>query len=64
MATPRLKRRDGAIVDAASIAAFAEGFSGAVIQPEDAGYDAARRIWNVSIDKHPGLIARCQGVAD
>ncbi|MDR6292195.1 hypothetical protein E9232_004733 [Inquilinus ginsengisoli] len=64
MTTPRLKRRDGAVIDTALIAAFAEGFSGAVIQPEGAGYDAARRIWNVSIDKHPGLIARCQGVAD
>jgi FAD/FMN-containing dehydrogenase len=32
--------------------------------PGDAGYDSARRIWNASIDKHPGLIARCSGAAD
>jgi hypothetical protein len=24
----------------------------------------ARKIWNASIDRHPGIIARCSGVAD
>ena len=33
-------------------------------QPGDAGYDAARRIWNGMIDKHPALILRCTGVKD
>jgi FAD/FMN-containing dehydrogenase len=28
------------------------------------GYDSARRIWNASIDKHPGLIVRCSDAAD
>ena len=28
------------------------------------GYDEARQIWNASIDKRPGVIARCSGVAD
>lgn len=39
-------------------------FSGQLFQPTDPGYDDARRIWNASIDKHPGLIARCSGVSD
>ena len=39
-------------------------FHGRLIKPSDADYDAARRIWNASIDKRPGLIARCAGVAD
>src|SRR5262249_10534432 len=39
-------------------------FQGQVFQPGDEGYDDARRIWNASIDKHPGAIARCSGVAD
>src|SRR5438132_10833657 len=37
---------------------------GEVIEPTDAGYEDARRIWNGSIDKRPALIARCTGVAD
>lgn len=39
-------------------------FAGEIIVPKDAGYDSARRIWNASIDKRPGVIARCSGVAD
>jgi FAD/FMN-containing dehydrogenase len=64
MQTPSLKRRDGATVDTAAITAFREGFAGQAILPDDAAYATARRIWNASIDKHPGLIARCAGVAD
>jgi FAD/FMN-containing dehydrogenase len=37
---------------------------GPVICPGDAGYDEARRIWNGAIDRRPGCIARCSGVAD
>ena len=36
----------------------------ALIRPADADYDEARQIWNAAIDRHPGLIARCLGVAD
>lgn len=38
--------------------------SGDVIGPDDADYDAARKIWNGMIDKHPAAIARCAGVSD
>jgi FAD/FMN-containing dehydrogenase len=41
-----------------------EGFSGELLRPGDEGYEDARRIHNGMIDKHPGLIARCRGVAD
>ena len=41
-----------------------EGFSGQRLQPEDGGYDEARRIHNGLIDKRPALIARCLGTAD
>lgn len=41
-----------------------EGFSGELLGPGDEGYDQARRVHNGMIDKHPGLIARCRGVAD
>src|SRR6202011_6040153 len=64
MDMPRLKRRNGAAVDKLLIEAFKSDFHGQVILPGDASYDEARRIWNASIDKHPGLIARCSGAAD
>jgi FAD/FMN-containing dehydrogenase len=40
------------------------GFRGALLQAGDDGYDAARRVWNGSIDRRPALIARCTGVGD
>ncbi|WP_159715888.1 FAD-binding oxidoreductase [Geminicoccus flavidas] len=64
MDTAGLRRRDGSALASESIEAFRNGFHGQVILPGDAGYDAARRIWNAQIDKRPGLIARCAGVAD
>ena len=47
-----------------AIKALATGMRGACFTPGDAGYDDARIIWNGSIDKHPGVIAGCAGVAD
>ena len=41
-----------------------EGFSGELLRPGNEGYDIARRVHNGMIDKRPGLIARCRGVAD
>ncbi len=37
---------------------------GSALLPGDAGYDAARSIWNAMIDKRPALIVRCDGAAD
>jgi hypothetical protein len=62
--TPTLKSRDGAAVDKVTIETFRREFHGRALLPGDAGYDSARRIWNASIDKHPGLIARCSEAAD
>ena len=39
-------------------------FSGEVVGPDDAGYDAARAVHNGLIDKRPALIARCANTAD
>ena len=39
-------------------------FRGQLLEPEEPGYDAARTVWNASVDKRPKLIARCSGVAD
>ena len=43
---------------------LAKGFRGEFVRRDDAGYDEHRAVWNGSIDRHPGLIARCAGVAD
>ena len=37
---------------------------GPLLAPGDPGYDDARLIWNAMIDRRPGAIARCLGVAD
>jgi FAD binding domain len=59
-----LKNNKGMVVGHDRIERFQAAFRGEVIQPGDSGYETARKIWNASIDKHPGIIARCSGVAD
>ncbi len=39
-------------------------FHGAVVRPGDADYDAARAVYNGSIDRHPSVVLRPSGVAD
>ena len=59
-----LKNTKGMVVGHDRIERFQTAFRGEVIQPGDSGYETARKIWNASIDRHPGIIARCSGVAD
>ena len=51
-------------LDPRAVGAFASGFRGEVVGPDDPHYEERRKIWNGSIDRRPGLIARCAGVAD
>lgn len=46
------------------IEGFRAALRGPLLQPVDAGYDAARGVWNAMIDRRPALIARCAGAAD
>jgi FAD/FMN-containing dehydrogenase len=52
------------VLGEATIQELKTGLRGEVIRPGDEGYDAARKVWNGMIDKHPALIVRCAGVAD
>jgi hypothetical protein len=40
------------------------GFQGELIAADHAEYDAARAVWNGTIDRRPRVIARCSGAAD
>ena len=41
-----------------------DGFAGEIVRPDDAGYDAARAVWNNMIDRRPALIVRPTGNDD
>jgi UDP-N-acetylenolpyruvoylglucosamine reductase len=58
IATGGLHLEDGAVQDLQS------RLRGELVRPGDAEFDAARKVWNASIDKTPALIARCAGVGD
>ena len=47
-----------------SIIELRKTFTGQLLQPNDPGYDEARKVHNGLIDKRPTLIVRCRGVAD
>ena len=51
-------------LDESALAELSASFEGELVRPGDATYDEHRKIWNGSIDRHPALIARCQGEAD
>ena len=54
---------DSRLTDEA-IATLRARHRGRVIVPSDPEYDAARRVWNASIDRFPGAIARCVDAPD
>jgi FAD/FMN-containing dehydrogenase len=51
-------------LDERAVTALKARLRGALLRPGDAGYDAARSLWNGMIDKKPALIARCTGTSD
>src|SRR4051794_15514821 len=52
------------VLGEATVRELETGLSGTVIRPGDDAYEAARRIWNHSIDKHPALVVRPTSTED
>jgi hypothetical protein len=53
-----------AAVPEGDIDAFRARLRGVVVGSADPAYDEARAVWNGMIDRRPGVIVRCVGVAD
>ncbi|HZF15923.1 MAG TPA: FAD-binding oxidoreductase [Steroidobacteraceae bacterium] len=51
-------------IERAALQDLRASLRGSLIVSGESGYDAARRVWNGMIDKHPALIARCADVVD
>src|SRR5215467_5742991 len=51
-------------IEGAAVRDLRSSLGGTLLAPGDEGYEAARRVWNGMIDKHPALIARCADTAD
>lgn len=66
MAELRIATRDGGeqVIATTQVERFQERMQGDVLRPGDAGYDAARTVWNGMVDKRPAVIARCISAAD
>jgi len=47
-----------------AISEFRGQFRGTVIEPEEAAYEQARKVYNGMIDRRPRLIAKCTDVGD
>ena len=54
----------GELINHGKIAQFSDSLDGQGIASSDSGYETARRIWNASIDKNPGLITQCASTDD
>ena len=52
------------VIEGTTVETFKTSLRGELLRPGDTDYDEARKVWNGMIDKRPGLIARCTGVAD
>jgi FAD binding domain-containing protein/berberine-like enzyme len=59
-------RLDGSatVIEQASLAELKASLRGPLLLAGDPGYDAARRVLNESIDRHPALVVQPTGVAD
>ncbi len=52
------------MLNESSIKEFRVSLKGSLIEPQNNGYDDARKVYNAMISKHPRMIAHCAGVED
>jgi hypothetical protein len=55
---------DPIAIAAGEVDQLAASLRGRVLLPGNDGYDSARKLWNGAFDRHPGLIAMCEGPTD
>lgn len=55
---------EGSVLSGPALDELKASLRGQLLRPGDAGYDAARKVWNGMIDKRPAMIARCTGAGD
>lgn len=55
---------ESAKLGAPALGALRTQLRGTIIVPGDAGYDAARRLWNAAIDRRPSAIIECADAED
>ncbi len=60
----KAREQSGQDIPVGAIEALRKSVRGQILLPNDAGYDAARAVWNAMIDRRPAVIARCKGTAD
>ena len=58
------KERSVKELESATITSFISKISGSVILPDNPSYEDARKVYNAMINKYPGMIVKCAGVAD
>jgi hypothetical protein len=64
MLEEKRKGQPGSRIPVADLATLKASLRGQLLLPGDEGYDAARKVYNAMIDKHPALIVYCADVAD
>lgn len=61
-----LKTTDGGmtVISPDAVAALQKTLRGEIVTAHDGSYDSLRSVWNGLIDKKPGALIRCTGLAD
>jgi FAD/FMN-containing dehydrogenase len=62
--TVATNKNSNTTLDQETIEALRAELRGTLLLAADAGYEQARQVWNGMIDRRPGMIVRCAGVAD